>query len=141
MESIKITTLVDITKPAIVRAGYGSDLEQNQYKNWTTLQQCIGLRSIIDYDNSPNMVSVDIKGLGFGSKYKGVQNVWTFTFYPDRTLSYDDGLGNPIGLLLNDLHQVPIIKKLTETINIFKAVFDLEDPQYKNIVIVLSERE
>jgi len=141
MESIKITTLIDITKPKIVRAGYGSLLEQNQYKNWITLQQCIGLRSIIDYDNPPTVEKIDIKGCGFGTKYKGIQNVWTFTFYPDRALSYDDGLGNSIGLLLNDLHQVPIIEKLTETINIFKAVFDLEDPQYKNIVIVASERE
>jgi hypothetical protein len=31
--------------------------------------------------------------------------------------------------------QVPIIENLTETINIKQAVFDLSNPQYKNILI------
>lgn len=135
MEIIKLRTLIDITKPAVYRPGQGTLLEQNQYKNWITLQQCIGLRSIIEYDELPSVESIDVKGLGFGNKIKGVHNVWTFTFRPDRSLAYDDGEGNVIGLLLNDIHQVPIIEKLSETINISKAVFDLQDAQYKNSVI------
>jgi hypothetical protein len=135
MEQIEIKTLIDITKPDVHRPGQGSTLEQNQYKNWITLQQCIGLRSVIEYDQLPTVEKIDIKGLGFGSKYRGEHLVWTFIFRPDRSLAYDDANGNIIGLLLEDVNQVPIIKKLTETINISKAVFDLETPQYKNTII------
>ena len=135
MEQIEIQTLIDITKPNVFRPGQGSVLEQNQYKNWITLQQCIGLRSIIEYDYPPTSELIDIKGMGFGSKYKGTHRVWSFTFCPDRSLAYDDSNGNLIGLLLNDINQVPIIEKLNETINISKAVFDLDNTQFKNTII------
>jgi len=138
MEIIELKTLIDITKPNVHRPGQGTPLEQNQYKNWITLQQCIGLRSIISYDNIPSVEEVDIKGLGFGSKHKGKHKVWSFVFFPDRSGAYDDGSGNSISLLLKDLHQVPIIEKLTETINNSRAVFDLEDLQHKNIIITAS---
>lgn len=140
MEIIKIKTLIDITKPNVHRPGQGSPLEQNQYKNWITFQQCIGLRSIISYDDLPTVEEVDIKGLGFGGKYKGKHKIWTFIFYPDRAGAYDDSTGNPISLLSKDLHQVPIIEKLTETINNTRAVFDLEDLQHKNTIITASTK-
>lgn len=135
MEQIEIQTLIDITKPNVFRPGQGSLLEQNQYKNWITLQQCIGLRSIIEYDYPPTSELIDIKGMGFGSKYKGTHRVWSFSFSPDRSLAYDDSNGNLIGLLLNDVNQVPIIEKLNETINISKAVFDLDSTQFRNTII------
>lgn len=135
MEKITVKTLIDITKPNVFRPGQGSLLEQNQFKNWITLQQCIGLRSIFNYDLPPTCETIDVKGLGFGNKYKGSHKVWTFVFYPDRKLAYDNGRGNKIGLLLEDINQVPVIEKLTETINIAKAVFDLDSPQYKNIIV------
>ena len=60
MEIIEIKTLVDVTKPEnIIRLGQGTELEQNQYKNWITLQQCIGLRSIIEYDSLPKVEKID----------------------------------------------------------------------------------
>lgn len=141
MEIIEIKTLVDITKPNVHRPGQGTLLEQSQYKNWVTLQQCIGLRSVITYDDAPSVELVDTKGIGFGSDIKGKHKVWTFTFYPDRSFAYEDDNENVIGLLLNDIQQVPIIVNLTETINISKAVFDLEDPQTKNIIIMASSRQ
>lgn len=100
-----------------------------------TLQQCIGLRSNIDYDSAPTVELLDIKSLGFGSKYKGTHRVWTFRFRPDRTQAYHDSQGNIIGLLLDDVNQVPIIENLSETINITKAVFDLESSRDCNTVI------
>lgn len=138
METITIKTLVDITKPNVSRPGQGSPLEQNQYKNWITLQQCIGLRSIISFDEPPTVEKTDIKGMGFGSKYKGEHAVWTFTFNPDRTHAYDDDQGNLAGLLINDIHQVPVIENLNETINMSRAVFDLEDSQYRNVLVSIK---
>lgn len=135
MEFIEVKTLIDITKPVVYRPDQGTLIEQNQYKNWITLQQCIGLRSIIEYEEPPICEKMDIKSMGFGSKYKGLHNVWTFTFSPDRSLVYQDEEDNIIGLLLGDIDQVPVIKNLNETINITKAMFDLSSPQYKNTIV------
>jgi hypothetical protein len=61
--------------------------------------------------------------------------VWTFTFSPDRDGVYQDNDGNDLGFLLEDIHEVPVIKNLTETINIDKAIFDLKDSKNKNTII------
>lgn len=136
MQTIEIKTLIDITKHAhIHRPFQGSVLEQNQNKNWVTFQQCIGLRSNIEYENPPKSEKVDIKTLGFGNKFRGEHTVWTFRFHPDRTNAYADDDGNKIGLLLRDLDGVPIITGLNETINTLNPVFDLNDPQYRNLIV------
>jgi hypothetical protein len=138
MEIIEVKTLIDITNTNLKRPNTTNDLESNQYRNWTTFLQCIGLRCIISYDKSPVVSEQDIKEVGFGSKYKGKQAVWTFRFTPDRSDSYLEN-NNKIGLLINDLHEVPIIEKLNETINIPKAVFDLTDTNWCNTVVKILE--
>jgi len=138
MEYIEIKTLIDITKTKALRPNQGSQLEIDQYKNFVTLMQCIEIRSIVEYNSNPSVEKLDIKSLNFGAAYKGKHNVWTFKFRPDRSGVYmlDD---NIIGLLFDDLHQVPIVKNLTETINIDKAIFDLKDSQFKNTNIQVVE--
>lgn len=138
MELIEIKTLIDITNTNLKRPNTSADLESNQHRNWTTFLQCIGLRCIITYDKNPVISEIDIKDMSFGSKYKGKQKVWTFRFSTDRNDSYLDN-GNKIGLLLNDLHQVPIIENLNESINIPKAVFDINDSNWCNTVVTLLE--
>ena len=60
-------------------------------------------------------------------------------YIADNPTSSDED-GNILGLLYLDLSNVPIIEKLTETINISKAVFDLETPQFKNTLISAPSR-
>jgi hypothetical protein len=134
MQTIEIKTLIDITETKVSRPNQGSALAHDQHRNFTTLKQCIEIRSNISYDFSPNMEIVDVKELGFGSKFKGKHAVWTFRFNPDRSGVYSDG-SNEIGELFNDVHEVPVIEKLTETINIEKAIFDLIDSLSKNTII------
>lgn len=134
MQLIEIKTLVDITNTRVSRPNQGTQLEMDQNRNFTTLKQCAELRSIISYDFSPEMQVVDVKDLGFGSKYKGKQAVWTFRFSPDRSGAYAKG-DNDIGCLLEDVHGVPVVEKLTETINIEKAIFELIDSVSKNTII------
>ena len=138
MEYIEIKTLIDITKTKALRPNQGTQLEIDQYKNFITLMQCIEIRSIVEYNSAPVVEKLDLKSLDFGAAYKGKQNVWSFKFRPDRSGVYplDD---NIIGLLFNDLHQVPVVKNLTETINIDKAIFDLKDIQFKNTSIRVLE--
>lgn len=135
MEVIEIKTLIDITNTRVTRLSQGSQLELDQNRNFITLSQCIELRSIVHYDSAPTVEKVDIKSLNFGSQYKGKHLVWTFNFQPDRDGVYTDSLGNKTGLLIEDLHQVPVVKKLSETINIMKAIFDLKDEQFKNTIL------
>jgi hypothetical protein len=135
MEIIEIQTLIDISMTRVVRPNQGTQLQLDQQRNFITLTQCIELRSIVHYDRGPTFETVDIKNLNFGTAYKGKHQVWTFKFNPDRSLIYQDLEGNPIGYLVNDLHEVPNIKNLTETINIDKPIFDIKDERYKNTTI------
>lgn len=134
MAIIEFKTLIDITNTKVVRLTQGSQLEIDQNRNFTTLLQCIEIRSIVSFDQPPTVEKIDIKGLEFGSQFKGKHNVWTFRCQTDRDDVYSNN-GEDLALLLDDVHQVPIVKKLTETINIDKAVFDCKNSQYKNILI------
>lgn len=132
---IEICTLIDITRTGVTRPSQGTQLEIDQHRNFITLSQCTELRSIVSYNNPPTASIIDIKGMGFGTNYKGKNKVWRFQFIPDRIGVYRDREGDDIGLLLSDLHAVPVIKKLTETINIDVAIFDLKDSKTKNTFI------
>jgi hypothetical protein len=138
METIEIKTLIDITNTGVRRLNQGTPKELDQYKNWTTLNQCIEIRSIIDYDDNPMSAVVDIKDLGFGSKFKGKQRVWTWLFRPDRANIFEDGTGR-LGGLITSIDQVPVIKNLDETVNIETAMFNVIDPACKNTIIHLSQ--
>ena len=135
MQIIEIQTLVDITDTKVARPKQGTALQHDQHRNFTTLKQCVEIRSIIDYDTGPQMEIKDIKGLGFGSDFKGKHAVWTFRFFPDREGVYVSDDGNVIGSLIEDVHSVPVIQKLTETINIEQAIFELHNPSTKNTII------
>lgn len=131
MEVIEIKTLIDVTNSNVRRIDQGTQIELNQYRNWTTLLQCIGLRSNISYDTNPTVEEVDITGLGFGSNFKGKHRVWTFRFRPDVPGAFDAD-SEPTVLLINDLDKVPVITNLTETINIKQAVFATNDTHVAN---------
>jgi hypothetical protein len=135
MEIIEIQTLVDITNTRVTRLSQGTQQALDQNRNFITLNQCIELRSVVHYENQPTVEDMDIKNMGFGTSYKGKNTVWTFTFSPDRDGVYQDNDGNDLGFLLEDIHEVPVIKNLTETINIGKAIFDLKDSKNKNTII------
>jgi hypothetical protein len=134
MQTIEIQTLVDITDTKVARPNQGTPLQHDQYRNFTTLRQCVEIRSIISYDASPTVETVDVKDMGFGSKYKGKHQVWTFRFYPDRSGAYIEGQ-DEVGALINDVSGVPVIQKLTETINMDTAMFEVKDLATKNTII------
>jgi hypothetical protein len=136
MAVIEIRTLIDITNTKVIRIGQGTELQLNQQRNFITLMQCIEIRSIVFYDKSPEILpEQDIKKLGFGTIYKGKHKVWMFKFNTDRDGVYQDDSGDPLGHLIEDLHEVPVIKNLSETINIDKPIFDSKDQLLKNIII------
>jgi hypothetical protein len=134
MQRIKITTLIDITCSNVKRPNEGTALEANQYRNWTTLLQAIGLRALISYTRNPVVEERQIKDYNFGSAYTGKKRVWTLEFTTERDDCWYDN-DDPLYLLLEDLHNVPIIKNLNETINIDRTVFDLKSKEYRNTTV------
>lgn len=134
MQVIEIQTLVDITDTKVNRPRPGNQLEHDQYRNFTTLKQCAEIRSNIMFDSSPGIETKELKDLGFGSKYKGRHQVWTFRFSPERSGAYHEG-NSEIGALVEDIDQVPVIQKLKETINMEKTIFELTDVITKNTII------
>lgn len=134
MEKIQIKTLIDVTPTGVTRFQSGKEIEHNQHKNWITLLQAIELRSLIEFEEPATCQTLELRALGFGEKHRGTHSMWTFTFSTDRDLSYADDTG-PLGLLLSDLHEVPIITNLTETINMNRPIFNTQSRFYKNTVI------
>jgi hypothetical protein len=134
MEVIEIKTLIDITNTNVRRINQGTQQQLDQFRNWTTLLQCIGLRSNINYDRDPRVQTLDVKGLGFGSKYRGRHQVWTFQFRPDRPDTFANE-SEAVALLERDLDKIPMILNLTETINTQSAVLDTSDESFANTVV------
>lgn len=132
MQTIEIQTLIDITNTKVIRANQGSRLEFDQYRNYTTIKQCVELRGNVIEIIGPTVEEVEIKD--FGSRYTGKHRLWTIKFIPERANVYADD-HTEVGLLIEDLDKVPIIKNLSETINIDKAIFNLKDSEFKNTLI------
>jgi hypothetical protein len=136
METIQLKTLIDVTDSGVHRYIKERELEYNQNKNWTTLLQTIGLRALIEFDQTVICENTELRAMGFGEKHRGIHNVWTLVFRTDRDQSYANEK-SPVGLLLSDLHEVPIIEKLTETINMNRPVFDTQSRFWRNTVVKL----
>ena len=134
MEVIEIKTLIDITNTNVRRINQGTQQQLDQFRNWTTLLQCIGLRAIINYDRDPRVETADVKDLKFGTAYKGQHRIWTFQFRPERPDAFSDN-GESVGLLIRDLDKIPMIINLTETINTQRAVLDTTDKSYANTTV------
>lgn len=138
MQRFKVVTLVDITETKQYRKEPGKELAQQQQQNFITLLQTLGFRVNAMYDRSPDVKDVDLKELAFGSNYQGVQKVWEFDFY----IEFDGGLadqGNQAGFLFDDLHYVPVIRDLNETVEFYLPVFDTKNLETKNTLIYYIE--
>ena len=138
-----LVTLVDITKtdvvhlysPGVIESESDYNAMRNQQRNYQTVLQVIGLRCQPMYIGNPVMHSdEDLAAAKLGTNYtKG--NVWTFNFgveqedvfaLPDR----------PNGLLLDDLHNVPIVLGLTENVGIKLAMIDTVNSATRNTIIL-----
>ena len=132
MPRILIKTLIDVTCSKAKRPGQGDATEINQYRNYTTLLQAVGLRTNINFDSPPEVNKEKLNSDKFGSAYGGKSHqLWTFEFETDRSDVYYEQ-EDPLFLLKEDLHNVPVVKNLQESINIVNAVFDLKSDKYKN---------
>jgi hypothetical protein len=119
MPAYQITSLVDITRTNPHRSE--TDIVKlSQQANFNSLIQAIGLRSNIEWDQDP----IRHEGaLPEPFEGRGAYWVWEFTVErEDVFLNNDD----PVGLLLEDLHNVPILTALEETVDINPPAFQTQ---------------
>ena len=134
MQRFTINTLIDITETKQFRHQPGFELAKNQQQNFAVLLQTIGLRANPIFSKGPTVEDVDLKDHFFGSAYKGQHRMWTFVFDIEYEGAFTDEQSD-CGLLRSDLHFVPVITGLEETINTKLAVFDTSSGEYRNTSI------
>lgn len=116
-------TLVDITATGVTRYRPEQEHERNQQRNWETVLQTIGLKTQPMMIKGPVVTESNLAdGWQFGEYYQGRHKIWIWTFaveHPDVFLVDTD----PLGLLVEDFEQVPIIQGLDETARFMLPIF------------------
>jgi hypothetical protein len=122
MPRFRIITLVDITRTDPGREE--TDQKKiSQQSNFNSLLQSIGLRSNVSWDLDPQQHQGRLPAPADG---KHTHWIWDFDIEREDTFLKD---GDPTGLLLDDLHGVPIIDGLNNTAIIDPAVFQTRGPK------------
>jgi hypothetical protein len=131
MARYKITTLVDITRTNPSRAET-DPLKLQQQANFNSLIQAIGLRANPEWRVDPKMSKGQLP-----EPFEGKATYWEWTFDVER----DDVFlsdNNPVGLLIDDLHGVPVIPDLTNTADITPAAFQTINGNTNTYIEIIS---
>jgi hypothetical protein len=139
MQNFTVLTLVDVSETKQFRREPGKERQYQQHQNFVMLLQSIGLRANPMFSRSPVCEQQSLKDLNFGSYYRGLHNVWTFNFSIEYDGAFADALGRQEGLLVEDLHFVPVITGLDETIEFPLAVFDTQSNDYRNTLVYFNQ--
>ncbi len=121
MERIQIRTTIDITDTGVKRPEHGTEKQFNQYRNYMTFHQVLGLRSNFTVVESP----------------KFEKDSWTMTIETDRDAVYSKD-GDPVGLLVEDFNQVPILTGLDETKPLKQAIIRTKGNQPNTFVSIVK---
>lgn len=123
---IEVTTAFDCTPTGItgnfsrdrlpITTGQGQQLTnqlewahaRNQQRNWETMLQLMQLRSHVMAYSEP--------------QHQPDTNLWKFDFEIERPEVYDNGT-HPLGCLLDDCVNVPIVIKLTESAGCANTIY------------------
>lgn len=116
MERYKIISLVDITKSNASRSETDK-IKLGQQANFNSLIQAIGIRANIEWDTDP------IKEQGrFPEPIDGAGAYWIWEFTTERySVFLKDN--DPTSLLKDDIHGVPVIDMLNNTVEIIPSAF------------------
>ncbi len=116
MERYRLITLVDITRSGASRSETDK-IKIGQQANFNSLIQTIGIRSNIEWTKDPVK---DNGRLPVGSQGKVVH--WTWEFITERDDVFKQGNDKAL-LLLKDLHGVPIVDLLENSVDLTPPVF------------------
>jgi hypothetical protein len=130
MPRYRITTLVDITRTNAVKTD-PDQLKILQQHNFNSLRQAIELRSNVSWARDPERSEGRLpKGL------EGKAVHWYWEFEVEREDLFLAG-GDPVALLKDDLHGVPIITGLSETADIRPSALQTKGDGANTIVEII----
>lgn len=131
MPRYKVTTLVDITRSNPDRDST-DQLRLRQQANFNSLLQAIGLRANPTWLSDPKQFEGRLPEPFEG---KGTYWIWEFDSERDDVFLEDT---NPVGLLIKDLHGVPVISDLTNTADITPAAFQTRNGHTNTHIAIIS---
>jgi hypothetical protein len=131
MARYKITTLIDITRTNPDRSETDK-LKLSQQANFNSLIQAIGLRANPEWLVDPKMVIGQLP-----DPFNGKAAYWSWEFDSDRDDVFLED-NNPVGLLIKDLHGVPVIPDLANTTDITPAAFQTANGNTNTYVEIIS---
>jgi hypothetical protein len=120
-------TLIDISETSAL-----------QIQNYNSLVQVLQLRANVDNVDEGMKGNQDLIEYDFGTNFGGNQNVWTMSFTTEQQNLFANRNGE-FGGLIDDIHNVPVITKLMESVKIDPKVFDSINPDTKNIYFIKQQ--
>ena len=78
------------------------------------------------------MGNQDMTEYDFGTEFGGTQNVWLLSFVVEQSSVFANRDGD-LGGLEDDIHNVPVITDLMESVSVNPAVFDSKNAKTINI--------
>lgn len=132
MERYKIISLVDITRSRSARSDT-DPIKIGQQSNFNTLVQTIGLRANIDWSFDPKRFDGRLP-----EPLDGSAAYWIWEFGTERDQVFQKN-SDPVGLLVDDLDLVPVVKNLTESIDLDPAVFKTQGNHANIWISIINE--
>ncbi len=117
MNTYEIVTLVDITRTQ-ARREEADPIKKSQQANFDSLRQAIELRSNVEWDRDPKATDGSLPP----NTDLGKARHWRWRFSVEREAVFERD-GDPVALLVEDLHGVPVISNLEETIDLNPSAF------------------
>ena len=131
MARYKITTLVDITRSNPDRTET-DQTKLGQQANFNSLIQAIGLRANPEWRIDPKRFTGQLP-----EPFEGKATYWTWEFDSERDDVFLDD-GNPVSLLIKDLHGVPVVPDLANTADITPAAFQTVNGNTNTYIEIIS---
>ena len=120
-------TLIDISETSAL-----------QIQNYNSLVQVLQLRANVDNVDEGMKGNQDLTKYEVGTNFGGNQNVWIMSFTTEQQNLFENRNGE-FGGLIEDIHNVPVITKLMESVKIDPKVFDSTNPDTKNIYFIKQQ--
>lgn len=116
MERYKVITLIDITRSGASRSETDK-IKIGQQANFNSLVQTIGIRSNVEWTKDPEKHSGRMP-----DDIDGRATYWVWEFNVEREDVFREG-ESKVQLLLNDLHGVPVIGLLENSVDLSPCAF------------------
>lgn len=130
MARYRITTLVDITRSNANRVE-SNLIKIGQQANFNTILQTIGLRSNVTWVTDPKMENGTLP-----DPFQGKATYWQWEIDCEREQIFERD-GDPVGLLKDDLHCVPVVADLKNTVDIDPAIFDTKTNNFNTYIEII----